>query len=121
MSEGYTPNFAPLDDEEGELEHLDPATAYPTEVRESILAPYRADAKKNVTMRLSESLISELKKKAEAEGLPYQTLASLVLMKYVRGDFLQREAVREVVKALVGDRPFAGKASARKVPKPAKP
>jgi len=51
-------------------------------------------------MRLSEGLISELKKKAEEEGVPYQTLASIVLQKYARGAYLEREAVREVVKAL---------------------
>jgi hypothetical protein len=72
----------------------------PRKTCEAILAPYRAEAKKNVTMRLSEGLISELKKKAEEEGVPYQTLASIVLQKYVRGGYLEREAVREVVKAL---------------------
>jgi len=100
MSDAYIPNFGLLDDEERELEHLDAATALPEEAREAILAPYRAEAKKNVTMRLSEGLIAELKKKAEAEGLPYQTLASIVLQRYVRGAYLERDAVREVVKAL---------------------
>ena len=38
--------------------------------------------------------------KAEAEGLPYQTLAAMVLKKYVQGALLDRDAVREVVKAL---------------------
>jgi predicted DNA binding CopG/RHH family protein len=100
MTDPFVPNFQPLDDEERELENLDYSTALPEEAREAILAPYRAEAKKNVTMRLSEGLISELKKKAEEEGVPYQTLASMVLQKYVRSGYLEREAVREVVKAL---------------------
>ena len=100
MNDSYIPKLEPLDDEEREIEHLDASTALPEEVREGILAPYRAEAKKNVTMRLSESLIAELKKRAEEEGVPYQTLASIVLQKYVRGAYLEREAVREVVKAL---------------------
>lgn len=100
MNDSYIPKLEPLDDEEREIEHLDASTALPEEVRETILAPYRAEAKKNVTMRLSESLIAGLKKKAEEEGIPYQTLASIVLQKYVRGAYLEREAVREVVKAL---------------------
>lgn len=100
MSDSYVPNFEPLDDEERELENLDSSTALPEEAREAILAPYRAEAKKNVTMRLSEGLIAELKKKAAEEGVPYQTLASIVLQKYVRGAYLERDAVREVVKAL---------------------
>lgn len=93
-------NATLLDDEERELEHLDRSTAYPKEVQESMLAPFRADAKKAVTMRLSESTIAGLKAKAEAEGIPYQTLASMVLQKYVRGAFLDKEALAEMVKAL---------------------
>jgi predicted DNA binding CopG/RHH family protein len=100
MNNDYIPNFEPLDEEEHELEHLDAATALPEEVREAILAPYRAEAKKNVTIRLSEALIAELRKKAGEEGIPYQTLASIILQKYVRGAYLERDAVREVVKAL---------------------
>jgi len=100
MTDPYIPNFGPLDEEEHELAHLDRSTALPEDAREAILAPYRAESKKNVTMRLSESLIAELKKKAEQEGIPYQTLASIVLQKYVRGAYLEREAVREVVKDL---------------------
>ena len=94
------PNYTFLDKEERELEHLDRATAYAKEVQESILAPYRADAKKAVTMRLSESTIVGLRAKAEAEGIPYQTLASIILQKYVRGALLDKDAVAEVVKAL---------------------
>ena len=100
MKKKPVPNFKFLDEEERELEHLDRTTAYPKEVQESMLAPYRADAKKSVTMRLSESTITGLKAKAEAEGIPYQTLASMILQKYVRGALLDKDAVAEVVKAL---------------------
>lgn len=97
----FDPENVILDPEEQEIEDsIDFGTALPEEAREAILAPYRAEAKKNVTMRLSEGLIAELKKKAEEEGLPYQTLASIILQKYVRGAYLERDAVREVVKAL---------------------
>ena len=51
-------------------------------------------------MRLSESTIAGLRAKAEAEGIPYQTLASMILQKYVRGALLDKDAVAEVVKAL---------------------
>lgn len=37
---------------------------------------------------------------AEADGIPYQTLASMILQKYFRGALLEKEAVMEVVKAL---------------------
>ena len=65
-----------------------------------MLAPYRSETRKNVTMRLSESVIKGLKSKAEADGISYQTLASMILQKYVRGSLLDKEAVKEVVKAL---------------------
>jgi len=99
----FDPENAILDPEEQEIEdNLDFSKALSKEERDAILAPYRAEAKKNVTMRLSEGLIAELRKKAEEEGLPYQTLAAIVLQKYVRGGYLEREAVREVVRALNG-------------------
>lgn len=34
------------------------------------------------------------------DGIPYQTLAAMILKKYVQGALLDRDAVREVVKAL---------------------
>jgi predicted DNA binding CopG/RHH family protein len=103
MNKKYTPNFNYLDDEERELEHLDPSTAYPKDIQERMLAPYKAETRKNVTMRLSESVITGLKAKAAADGIPYQTLASMILQKYVRGSLLDKDAVKEVVKALQRD------------------
>jgi predicted DNA binding CopG/RHH family protein len=104
MSETYIPNFTPLDDEEKELEHLDPATALPESEKQAAVAAFRAASsggvRKAVTMRLAESTINGLKARAEADGIPYQTLASMVLQKYVRGAFLEREAVQAVVTAL---------------------
>ena len=100
MKSSYTPQFDPLDEEEKDLDNLDRAKAFPIEVREAILAPYRAEGRKNVTMRLSFTVIDELKRKAELEGIPYQTLASMILQKYTRGALLDRDAVREVVQAL---------------------
>ena len=38
---------------------------------------------KNINLRLSEKVIHKLKAKAAEEGLPYQTLASSVLHKFV--------------------------------------
>ena len=57
-------------------------------------------AKKSVTIRLSVSVISGLKACADADGIPCQTLTSMVLQKYVRGALLEKDAVREVVMAL---------------------
>ena len=104
MSAEFTPNFTPLGDDERELaESLPQYVALPEEGRLASIEEFRAAAsnnKKAVTMRLSESVISGLKQRAEADGIPYQTLASMILQKYVRGALLERDAVREVVKAL---------------------
>lgn len=38
---------------------------------------------KNINLRLSERVVSRLKAKAAQEGIPYQTLASSILHKFV--------------------------------------
>ena len=38
---------------------------------------------RNINIRLSERVVSRLKAKAAQEGIPYQTLASSILHKYV--------------------------------------
>ena len=96
----YNPNFTPMDEDEKELENLDLSTALSDNAREAILRPYRSESRKSVTMRLSESVISGLKIKAENNGLPYQTLASMILQKYINGSLLDKEAVKEVVRVL---------------------
>lgn len=40
---------------------------------------------KRINIRISESDLEKLQKKASEEGLPYQTLISSVLHKYVKG------------------------------------
>ena len=53
-----------------------------------------------IPYRALENRVFTALAKAEAEGIPYQTLASMVLQKYVRGALLDKDAVAEVVKAL---------------------
>jgi len=38
---------------------------------------------KNINLRLSEKVVAKLKVKAEEEGIPYQTLVSSILHKFV--------------------------------------
>ena len=96
----YKPNFTPLDEDEKELQNLDASTALPENTREAILSPYRSGPRKSVTMRLSESVITGLKAKADMDGLPYQTLASMILQKYINGSLLDRDAVKEVIRVV---------------------
>jgi len=101
------PGFKYLDDEEKALidgieagaDTLQPLSEVE---RDALLSPFRkADSpRKNVTMRMEESTINGLKARAATDGIPYQTLAAMILKKYVQGALLDRDAVREVVKAL---------------------
>ncbi|MCK5671877.1 MAG: hypothetical protein KAH95_00790 [Spirochaetales bacterium] len=100
MKTNYKPNFKILDEDEKELQNLDAKTAFSENAREAILRPYRSESRKSVTMRLPESVISGLKIKADNNGLSYQTLASMILQKYINGSLLDKEAVKEVVKVL---------------------
>ena len=99
--------FKYLDEEEKALINdieasADTLQAMPEAEKDAFLAQFRKpeSVRKNVTMRMDESTIAALKAKAEAEGIPYQTLAAMVLKKYVQGALLDKDAVREVVKAL---------------------
>jgi len=99
--------FKYLDEEEKALiEGIEASTdtlqPLPKAEKEAFLAQFRkpGSGRKNVTMRMDESTVAGLKAKAEAEGLPYQTLAAMVLRKYVQGALLDRDAVREVIKAI---------------------
>jgi len=104
LSNEFIPNFDFLDDDERELENLDYSSALPEAEKQAAVENFRKAAagghRKAVTMRLSTSVIKGLKKKAEEDGIPYQTLASMILQKNVRGGLLEREVVREVVQAL---------------------
>ena len=48
-------------------------------------APQFARKSVTTTIRLSAKLLDDLKKRAEDEGMPYQTLIKHVLTKYLRG------------------------------------
>ena len=83
---------------EGSADTLQPL---PKTEKDAFLSQFRkpGSVRKNVTMRMDESTVACLKAKAEVEGVPYQTLAAMVLKKYVQGALLDRDTVREVVKA----------------------
>ena len=56
-------------------------------------------ARKNqaISLRLSEFDLDLLKKKAESEGLPYQTLITSVLHKYVTDQLYDKNEMRKVL------------------------
>ena len=61
----------------------------------------RAAAKtKTVSLRINETVLESIKRKAADEGLPYQTLISSVLFKFSSNRLIDEIAVRKAVDAL---------------------
>ena len=104
MKTEYVPNFEFLDDEERELEHLDPADALPEAEKQAAIDDFRRAAaggrSKVISLRFDGELLERVRKSAQAQGLPYQTFIQSIVYKYVTGALLGKDAVKEVVKAL---------------------
>jgi|WetSurMetagenome_2_1015567.scaffolds.fasta_scaffold392202_2 predicted DNA binding CopG/RHH family protein len=60
----------------------------------------RSRKSRNINIRISEMTLAELKKLAEREGLPYQTLVSSILHKYVTNRLVDEEAVEKSLRFL---------------------
>ena len=70
----------------------------PADERKQIL---QAAAKtKTISLRISETVLESLKRRAAEEGLPYQTLISSILHKFSAGRLVDASAIRRVVAAL---------------------
>ncbi len=55
---------------------------------------------RNVNIRLSESVLEQLKRRSREEGIPYQTLISSVLHKFVTDRLVDEAAIRKSVRLL---------------------
>ena len=55
---------------------------------------------KTISLRISETVLESLKRRAAEEGLPYQTLISSILHKFSAGRLVDASAIRRVVAAL---------------------
>jgi predicted DNA binding CopG/RHH family protein len=53
-----------------------------------------------VNIRMSQHAIDEVKRYADKEGIPYQTLMSSVIHKYVTGELVERKVLDEVSRAV---------------------
>ena len=92
-------NDFPLDEEEQQIEdaadNLVPVGPEERQRVERILT--RARKNRNINIRLSEQDLEQIKSRAEREGLPYQTLISSVLHKYVSDRLIDQD---QIVKTL---------------------
>ncbi len=55
---------------------------------------------RTVNIRIRESVLEELKRRSQEEGLPYQTLISSILHKYVTNRLVDEEAIRKSLQIL---------------------
>ena len=58
---------------------------------------------RNVNIRISETVLEELKKRSQEEGIPYQTLISSVLHKFVTNRLIDEKAIRKSIELLHSD------------------
>jgi predicted DNA binding CopG/RHH family protein len=88
-----------LDPFEKEIEsHVDKFVPITGEKRRRIEAIIERSRKtKNINIRITEDDLAHLKQKAEEEGMPYQTLISSVLHKYITDRLVDE---KEVLKSL---------------------
>jgi len=70
---------------------------------ESILE--RSKKTKNINIRINEFDLLNLRKKSEAEGIPYQTLITSVLHKYVTDQLVEEKNILKSLK-LIGRKSF---------------
>ena len=64
----------------------------------------RARKSRNINIRIAESDLIRLKRRSQAEGLPYQTLIASVLHKYLSDRLVDEKAIRKSVKLLQANR-----------------
>ena len=55
---------------------------------------------RNVNIRLSESVLEQLKRRSREEGIPYQTLISSVLHKFVTDRLVDEASIRKSMRML---------------------
>ena len=55
---------------------------------------------KNINIRISQQDLESLRRSAEQEGIPYQTLISSVLHKYLSGRLVDEVSIRKSVEIL---------------------
>ena len=57
----------------------------------------KANEKKNISLRLNSQDLDQLKSRAEKEGIPYQTLISSILHKFITDQLVDQ---KDIVKSL---------------------
>lgn len=87
---------------ENEIETYTSVTGAKREKIEGIIK----EAKKNkaISLRITNYDLEKLKEKAELEGLPYQTLITTILHKYITNQLFERDEVLKSIRLLKEER-----------------
>ena len=83
---------------ERRMDEYVPASARERKALDAILE--RARKTKNINIRITEGDLARLKKRAEEEGVPYQTLVSSVLHRYVSDRLVDEKHIRKSLELL---------------------
>jgi len=59
---------------------------------------------RNVNIRISESVLEQLKRRSQEEGIPYQTLISSILHKFVTDRLVDEKTIRRSMQLLSSSR-----------------
>jgi predicted DNA binding CopG/RHH family protein len=59
---------------------------------------------RNVNIRISEVVLEQLKRRSQEEGIPYQTLISSILHKFVTNRLVDEKAIRRSLQLLSSGR-----------------
>lgn len=80
---------------EDHAEEFEPVTGEERERIETIIDEARRS--RQVNLRMSEFDLELVKKRAEAEGVPYQTLINQIVHKYVTDQMYDRDELRKIL------------------------
>ena len=69
---------------------------------ENILSNVRKS--RNINIRISEHVLAEIKKRSQHEGIPYQTLISSILHKFVTNQLVDEKAINKSIRLLTSRR-----------------
>lgn len=95
-----------LTDEEKQIEdEIDMYRSVTGEKRKKVVSII-SSAKKNkaISLRITNYDLEKLKEKAEQEGLPYQTLITTVLHKYITNQLVEKEEILKSIRLLKEER-----------------
>ena len=83
---------------EENISQLEPVDSTKREMIEGIID--KANEKKSISLRLKKNDLELLKRRAEFEGLPYQTLLSSIVHKYVSDQLVDKRSILKSLEIL---------------------